>query len=61
MQYSVIIPTMWKSKCLDEMIPLYDKYVDEIIIIDNNPEEKRKLKSDKIKILSKGHNIYVNP
>jgi hypothetical protein len=36
--------------------------IDEIIIIDNDPQKKINLpKSDKIKYISKGYNIFVNP
>ena len=40
--FSIIIPTMWKSKHLVKMLDLYQKskYVYEIILIDNDPKNK---------------------
>jgi hypothetical protein len=45
------------------MINLYDKIesIDEIIIIDNDPEKRIPINSPKIKLTTKGGNIYVNP
>lgn len=63
---SVIIPTLWKAKELHQMIPqlIENKKVGEIIIIDNAATEERLpdiFFSEKVKIFSKGYNIYVNP
>lgn len=61
---SVIIPTMWMSELLHFSINEYisSKIIDEILIIDNNPSKKFNLpQSQKIKYLSKGQNIFVNP
>jgi hypothetical protein len=54
---------MWLSDYLLKMIQIYDKMdaVDEIIIIDNAPTKQIKLDSPKVKIITKGQNIYVNP
>lgn len=62
--FSVIIPTMWRSDFLISAISEYinSKLINEIIIIDNDPSKKIDLpKNDKIKYLSKGYNIFVNP
>ena len=62
-KYSVIIPTMWASDKIKEMIKVYDKcdYISEVLIINNKPEDSLKLKSKKVKEIYKGENIYVNP
>jgi len=62
--YTVIIPTMWVNvTLLEKMICIYNQsnYINEIIIIDNNPIDKIKLDFKKVKILTKNKNIYVNP
>ena len=63
--FSIIIPTMWKSDKIFRMLPIYQKseYVKEIIIIDNNPIEKKiKLHNrKKIRYYAQKKNIYVNP
>lgn len=61
--FSVIIPTMWKSDYLLKMIEVYDnsEFIDEVIIIDNEPDKQTPITSDKVKIHTKGENIYVNP
>ena len=48
------------SRKLEAMMPLYYELADEIIIIDNNPK-KRFIKDTRVRYLTKGHNIYVNP
>lgn len=63
-KYSVVIPTMWYSDRLYKMLNVYQNEcrISEIIIIDNNPKNKqRKISGRKIKIYSRGENIYVNP
>lgn len=65
-KYTVIIPTLWKSNRTKKLIEdlLECEYVDEIIIIDNsNTEECDKLSTihSKLRLVSKGENIYVNP
>ena len=60
----MIIPTMWVVKSFNDSIKEYLKseLIDEIIIIDNKPESRPKLPTDnRIKILTKGYNIFVNP
>lgn len=61
--FSIIIPTMQKNvkvlnMLLDELVS--DKYVDEIIIIDNSLLGIS-YKSDKIKVITPTENLYVNP
>lgn len=62
-KFTIIIPTMWLCDHIYDMIKIYDNsnLVGEIIIIDNNPSNKREFISTKTKIVSKGSNIYVNP
>ena len=63
-KFSIIIPTMWIPITFLDSINEYLKssYVDEIIIIDNNPNFRPNLPvNDKIKLITKGHNIFVNP
>ena len=60
----MIIPTMWVVESFNDSIKEYLKseLIDEIIIIDNKPESRPKLPTDnRIKILTKGYNIFVNP
>ena len=55
---------MWKCDLLKPSINDYisSEFINDIIIIDNNPNNKFDFpKSDKIKYLCKGHNIFVNP
>lgn len=62
--FSIVIPTMWKSKHIKTMIPKYQssEYVKEIIIIDNEPESRINFESnDKIIYHTEGKNIFVNP
>lgn len=65
-KYTVVIPTLWKSGRTQKLIEdlLECQYVDEIIIIDNaGTEECDKLSTihSKLRMVSKGENIYVNP
>jgi len=62
--FSIVIPTMWKSKHIETMIPKYQSsdYVKEIIIIDNEPESRVIFDSnDKIIYHTEGKNVFVNP
>lgn len=62
--FSIIIPTMWKSDKIHQMLDVYQKndLVKEIIIIDNYPSEKPNLeKYNKIIYYTEGKNLYVNP
>lgn len=62
-KYSVIIPTLWKSKRTDKLLKDLEDciYVDEIIIIDNASIYETDRTIGKIRMVSKGENIYVNP
>ena len=64
--FSLIIPTMWCSPLILDMLPKYQEspLVGEIIIIDNYPESRPDLplkELSKVSIHTKGFNIYVNP
>jgi hypothetical protein len=64
-KFSIIIPTMWfssKLECLIEEL-IKSELVEEIIIIDNNTlsNNKTKIVSEKLKVLSQKENIFVNP
>lgn len=61
--FSVIIPTLWKSDKIYKMLDIYEKskYIDEVIIIDNDPSKNIKINHSKVKTYTKGHNIFVNP
>lgn len=55
---------MWRSDLLRSSIIEYlnSEYINEIIIIDNDPKHKFiDHDHEKIKIISKGENIFVNP
>ena len=62
-KYSVIIPTLWKSNRTDKLLKDLEecRYVDEIIIIDNASIYETDRTIDKIRMISFGENIYVNP
>jgi len=62
-KYSVIIPTLWKSDRTDQLIKDLNEsqFVDEIIIIDNASIYETDRTIGKIRMVSKGENIYVNP
>lgn len=69
MKFSVVIPTMWMSNRLSKLLLDLNNsdYVGEIILIDNDANNSKKLplefldSQDKIKIFDFGKNIYVNP
>jgi len=61
---SFIIPTIWKSSMLEELIERLSKsdYAGEIIIIDNKGENGRNLiKYKKVKVYNSPENLFVNP
>lgn len=63
-KFSIIVPTMWIPTNFIIAIEEYLKspLVGEIIIIDNNPKLRVILPEDnRIKIFTKGYNIFVNP
>lgn len=62
--YSVIIPTIWKSAVLTELVEILDEsdWIREIILIDNAGEEGRHLQNyAKVTVLNQLSNLYVNP
>jgi hypothetical protein len=61
--FSVIIPTMYRSDKLFNMLPIYERseYVSEIIIINNAKKPKSFEKYTKVKELGNETNIFVNP
>ena len=62
--FSIIIPTMWRSNLTMKLLSeLQESHlVNEIVLIDNDPTKTPDLSGlTKIKYLTKGHNIYVNP
>lgn len=63
--YTVIIPTMWvNTNLLHNMLLIYqdEELIKQIIIIDNEPSKGLKLDNlNKVRIISKGENIIVNP
>jgi hypothetical protein len=62
-KYTVVIPTLWKSKRTEQLIRDLNEceFVDEIIIIDNTNTDEWDRTYKKIRSVSKGKNIYVNP
>lgn len=64
MKWSVIIPTLWKSPRIKKLLEQLNQtdLVEEIIVIDNSPAERPSdLNSGKVRFLTKGGNIFVNP
>lgn len=63
--FSVIIPTLWKSKRIHKLIKDLSscKNVGEIILIDNNNKFKQYYPEGvlKVKVISKKENIFVGP
>ena len=63
-KFTIIIPTLWKSKKTFDALMEYErsKYVGEIILIDNKPSNKIDLSSfSKIRYFPQEKNIFVNP
>lgn len=62
-KYTIIIPTLWKSnrtlKLIDDLKQC--EFVDEIIIIDNKSDKVEDKAEGKVRLISFGENIYVNP
>jgi len=63
--FCIIIPTMWCSPLINEMLPIYcaSKFVSQVIIIDNKPAARPGglLSHPKLMILPQASNIFVNP
>lgn len=62
-KFTVVIPTIWKSEFLYEMLPKYSQseYVGEIILIDNASELNKKLDFPKLVHIKEKENTFVNP
>lgn len=63
-QFTVIIPTMWRSTRIVEMLRRLSKCkrVSEIIIVDNDRQNRLDIEiTDKMVILEQEKNIFVNP
>lgn len=62
--YTMVIPTMWKSKIIDQLLDecIKSKLITEIILIDNNHKIKKPIpNNNKIHYINKNENLYVNP
>jgi GT2 family glycosyltransferase len=63
-KFSVVIPTMWRSDTTIDLLNRYEKCecVDEIIVIDNNKNNRPSGLDgfSKIKIIESQENLYVN-
>jgi hypothetical protein len=62
-KFSIVIPTLWKSDRTKKLLSDLSEceYVDEIIVIDNEYNGYQDTKVEKIRFVSFGENIYVNP
>lgn len=62
-KYTIVIPTLWKSnrtlKLIDDLKQC--QFIDEIIIIDNKSDKVEDKTEGKVRLVSFGENIYVNP
>lgn len=63
--WSIICPTMWRSKGLQVMVEqqklLDNPDIAELLLIDNDPTKAVKLEHPKIRVIYSGQNIFVNP
>jgi glycosyltransferase involved in cell wall biosynthesis len=62
-KFTIVIPTLWKSDRTEKLLSDLNasEWVDEIIIIDNTLTHISDTTKDKIRTISFGENIYVNP
>jgi hypothetical protein len=62
-KFSIVIPTLWKSNRTKKLLSDLSEceYVDEIIVIDNTLTDITDNTVGKIRTISFGENIYVNP
>jgi GT2 family glycosyltransferase len=62
-KYTIVIPTLWKSNRTEQLLKdlVKAESVDEIIIIDNTLTDITDTTEGKIRTISFGENIYVNP
>jgi len=61
-KFSIVIPTMWRSPLIRDMVPVYAQsaFVEEIIIINNTSVDIEPY-HDKMVVSNMGKNTYVNP
>jgi hypothetical protein len=61
--YSVIIPTMWRSDYILQMLKIYENepLIKEVILINNDISKTPNLNFSKVKEIRNKENIYVNP
>ena len=58
------MPTMWKCDTTKDLLDMLNKHklVAEILVVDNNPSARPKMKRfKKLKYIYEGENIFVNP
>ncbi len=63
-KYTIIIPTLWKSDRIHQLLRdlISSEFVDEIILIDNAGKYFEYYEAlDKVKLIQVEENIYVNP
>ena len=62
-KFSIVIPTLWKSNRTKKLLSDLQEceYVDEIIVIDNTLTSFSDTQIGKMRVVSFGENIYVNP
>ena len=62
-KFSIVIPTLWKSQRTDKLLKDLEEceHVDEILVIDNTLTDITDNTIGKIRKVSFGENIYVNP
>jgi glycosyltransferase involved in cell wall biosynthesis len=62
-KFSIVIPTLWKSNRTKKLLSDLNEceYVDEIIVINNQLTDVLDAKIEKVRHVSFGGNIYVNP
>jgi hypothetical protein len=62
-KFSIVIPTLWKSNRTKKLLSDLEasEFVDEIIVIDNTLSDTTDNTIGKIRKVSFGENIYVNP
>ena len=63
-KFSVIMPTMWRSDKTYRLLKILNSHrlVSEILVIDNDPASRPKMKRlKKLRYVYKGENIFVNP
>ena len=62
--FSVVIPTLWRPATFIQLLQQLDASDDvmEVVVIDNARDQRPELPVlDKLKLVDKGENLYVNP